>query len=95
MLYNYGKLHSVPRTDDETDYQLNFIANNPARSLITLTMVADDIRLIEFKSFGRIVEAYMEKFESLSELGSLTVIIQNTGDYTAVFNVCMYTQEIT
>ncbi len=87
MLYNYGKVHSLPRTDGMRDYQLNFIADNPARSLITLTMVADDIRIVEFKSSGRIIETYVERFESLSDTGSLAIIIMNTGQFTSVFNV--------
>ncbi len=87
MLHNFGKLHSVPRTAGMTDYQVNFIADNPARSLITLTIVADDISIIEFGSFGRIVEAFVERFESLSETGSLSVVVLNTGQHTSVFNV--------
>ena len=89
MLYNYGKVHSVPRTSGMTDYQVNFIASNPAKSLITISIAADDITIVEHKSFGRIVEAYIESFESLSATGVLNIIIQNTGRYTAVLNVRM------
>ena len=87
MLYNYGKVHSVPRTSGMTDYQVNFIAANPAKSLITISLAADDITIVEHKSYGRIVEAYIESFESLSATGVLNIIIQNTGRYTSVFNV--------
>ena len=87
MLHNFGKVHSVPHTKDLTDYQVNFIATNPAKSLITISMAADDITIVEHRSPGRIVEAYIESFESLSATGTLIVLVQNIGSFTAVFNV--------
>ena len=87
MLHNFGKVHSVPHSRGLVDYQLNFLADRPTKSLIILSMVADDIKVIVHKSPGRIVEAYIEAFEALSTTGDLLVIVQNIGGLTASYNV--------
>lgn len=87
MLFNFGKVHSMPHTRDITDYQINFIANKPTKSLIVISMVADDMKLVVHKSSGRIVEAYIESFEALSSTGTLLALVQNIGSLTATYNV--------
>lgn len=97
MLHNFGRVHSLPHIPGVViNYQINFIADKPARSLITITLVADDIKIIVRKSPARIVEAYIESFESLAEAGQLVAIVQNIGSYSAMYNVsksthCMLT----
>ena len=39
------------------------------------------------RSPGRIVEAFIQDFSALGEAGNLHVIIQNTGAYTADYEV--------
>lgn len=87
MLYNYGKVHSVPHTNGTINYQLNFLADRPTKSVVMLSMVADDIKVMVHKSPGRIIEAYIEAFEALSTTGDLMVMVQNIGSLTASYNV--------
>ena len=87
MLHNYGKLHSVPHTNGKINYQLNFLADRPTKSVVMLSMVADDIKVVVHKSPGRIIEAYIEAFEALATTGDLMVIVQNIGSLTASYNV--------
>ena len=87
MLHNFGKVHSVPHSRGLVDYQLSFLADRPTKSLIMISMVADDLKVIVHKSPGRIVEAYIEAFEALSTTGDLLVIVQNIGGLTASYNV--------
>ena len=91
MLHNFGRVHSLPHTKKLTDYQVNFVADRPAKSFITVSMVADDMRVVVHKSPGRIVESYIEAFEALSTTGELVALVQNIGKYTATYNVrvCM------
>jgi hypothetical protein len=86
MLHNYGKVYSVPHTNGEIDYQLNFLADRPTKSVVMLSMVADDIRVVVHKSPGRIIEAFIEAFEALATTGDLIVIVQNIGSLTASYN---------
>ena len=47
MLHGFGKVHSASYNNSNvTDYQLNFIAQRRQRSLITLSMQADNLRLV-------------------------------------------------
>ena len=87
MLHNFGKVHSVPHTHGLIDYQLNFLADRPTKSIVMLSMVADDIKAVVHKSPGRIVEAYIDAFEALATTGDLMVIVQNIGSLTASYNV--------
>ena len=47
--------------------------------------------LFVFRSPGRIVEAFIQDFSALGEAGNLHVIIQNTGSYTADYEVTVKT----
>lgn len=87
MLHNFGRVHSFPHTRERTDYQMNFIAQRVRRSLLTLSMEADSLRIVINKASGRIIEAFLEPFESLSTQGFLSIYIQNTGSLTATYNV--------
>lgn len=89
MLHNYGKVHSVPHmtSNGKIDYQLNFLADRPTKSVVMISMVADDIKAVVNKSPGKIVEAYIEAFEALATTGDLIVIVQNIGSLTASYNV--------
>jgi len=49
-------------------------------SLVSLTTDVDTLQMVETESLGVIVEAYVETFTSMSEDGTLNVIIQNYGD---------------
>ena len=90
MLHNYGKVYSVPHTNGKIDYQLNFLADRPTKSVVMISMVADDIKVVVHKSPGKIVEAYIESFEALATAGDLIVIAQNIGSLTASYNVSMH-----
>ena len=50
MLHNFGRVHSLPHSSGTTNYQLNFIAGKPRRSLITVSMVADDLQIVVNRS---------------------------------------------
>ena len=87
MLHNFGKVHSFPHTSERTDFQMNFIAQRVRRSLLTLSMEADSLRTVVNRASGRILEAFLEPFESLSTEGLLDIYIQNTGGLTATYTV--------
>ncbi len=87
MAYNYGKVHSLPHTSGRTDFQVNYIADRSATSLILVTLAADDLRVITRVSPGRIVSAFIDSFEALSTTGILLAVIQNTGTFTATYDV--------
>lgn len=88
MLHNFGKTHSMPHTKGRTDFQVNFVADRPTTSLLVITMAADDLKLTTRLASGRIVSAYIDSFEALSTTGALLTIVQNTGTYTATYDVC-------
>ena len=91
MLHHFGHVHSAPSSGPQSiDYQLNFVARRPAKSLIVISMVADDLRTIVRNSPGRIVEAFIEPFEALSNTGLLTAIVQNTGTLSSIYNVSRF-----
>ena len=46
MLYNFGRVHSLPHSKKTTNFQLNFIAQRAQRSLITLSMQADNLKAV-------------------------------------------------
>ena len=92
MLYNFGKVFSLPHTKGRSDFQVNFIADRPTTSLVVLTIAADDIKTITRVAPGRIVSAYIESFEALSTTGTLLAIVQNTGTYTSTYNVRLFKQ---
>ena len=87
MLHNFGKVHSFPHTTERTDFQMNFLAQRVRRSLLTLSMEADSLKVVVNKAVGRILEAFLEPFESLSTQGFLSIYIQNTGALTATYVV--------
>ena len=87
MLYNFGKVYSMPHTRGRTDFQVNFIADRSTTSLLVITMAADDLKVVTRVAPGRIVSAYIDSFEALSTTGLLVTIIQNTGTYTSSYNV--------
>lgn len=88
MLHNFGKVYSMPHTRGRTDFQLTFIADRPTTSLLVITMAADDLKVVTRVSPGRIISAYIDSFEALSTTGVLVIVIQNTGTYTSIYNVC-------
>ena len=87
MLHNFGRVHSLPHTRGITDFQINFIADRPTKSIVVVTMAADDLKVVTKESPGRIVSTFIETFEALSTTGLLLIIIQNTGSFTATYNV--------
>ncbi|XP_019853252.1 PREDICTED: uncharacterized protein LOC109582771 [Amphimedon queenslandica] len=87
MLHGFGEVHKNSYRINATDYQLNFIAQRIQRSLITISMQADNLRLVINKSPARILEAYIDSFEALSSTGLLQVYIQNIGFLTATYEV--------
>jgi hypothetical protein len=54
-------------------------------SLITLSLDADNLRVVTVESLGIIVEAYVETFTSHSKEGNMIVTIKNIGDYKAEY----------
>ena len=58
-------------------HRINHINN----SLVLLTMDANSVKSIQTESIGAIDAAYVDKFESMSENGTLAVVITNYGDY--------------
>lgn len=87
MLHNFGRVYSLPHTAGRTDFQLNFIADRPTTSLVVLTMAADDLKVVTRVAPGRIISAFIDTFEALSTTGTLLAVIQNTGSFTATYNV--------
>ena len=104
MLRNFGKVYNaVSTTKSATDFQVTFVAERVRRSLITIRMEADSLRVVInkyvivllysltngylYRSPGRIVEAYIEAFEALSSDGLLQIIVQNTGSLSATYKV--------
>jgi len=71
--------------DQEITNKIVFVAKGSSKSLIILTMAADDIRVFTQTSKGRIVSAFIDSFEALSTTGLLEVEVQNTGDKRALF----------
>ncbi len=49
MLHNFGKVYSARHHHKATDYQVNFVATKTKRSLIVVSMVADDLKLVIHK----------------------------------------------
>lgn len=57
MLRNFGKVHSLPHSSGMTNFQLNFIADKPMRSLLTISMVADDLQIVINRSRTQCINA--------------------------------------
>ncbi len=49
MLHNFGKVYSAPHHHKLTDYQVNFVATKVKRSLIVVSMVADNLQVVVHK----------------------------------------------
>lgn len=45
MLYNFGKVHEFKKKSN-TDYQINFITDKVRRSLITIRLEADSLKMV-------------------------------------------------
>ena len=83
MLHHFGQVYSPP--DQKIKNQVIFVAKGNAKSLIVLTMAADDIKVFTQSSKGRIVSAFIDTFEALSTTGLLEVEVQNTGDKRVLY----------
>ena len=159
MLSSYGKLYSITNSKFSLPTgHITFKANRHQKSLLVITLAADDLKIIThlydviiyvmlscvlaymynvhdgqqarnsvvqgctfflrghthcyieciaytlyivhecihcvyttYRSPARIVEAYIDPFEALTETGELTVIIQNIGTITASYQACCTT----
>jgi hypothetical protein len=78
--YNF---YSYSKGEKKFSKKLNGVFN----TLITLELIADDIKFIINISTGLIDFAMIDTFESLSNDGLLTTQITNSGDLTAAFSL--------
>jgi len=96
MLYKFGRVYSVGHVKDReyAGTQVKFIATREAKSMMTISVVADDISVLNTKSPGKIIEAYVDNFEALSERGRLIVMVKNIGRFSAVYNVSLLSMSL-
>ena len=85
--YLLGTFGRIPPLSTETTV-LELISTQVQKSLITITMEADQLRAVANTSPGRIVDCYVDAFEALSMDGLLTVLVENTGYISASYQVC-------
>ncbi|CAB3989881.1 Hypothetical predicted protein [Paramuricea clavata] len=84
----YGKCVGVNTDGPSEDLGIVYEVGDTVRnSLITLEVSADDMVLIYNRANGIIVKSFATDFDALSQDGTLTVIVQNTGLVTADFYV--------
>ena len=83
LLGNFGRI--PPMSSDLTVLEL--ISTDIQKSLITITMEADNLKSVVNTSPGRIVDCYIDAFEALSMDGSLTVLVENIGYVSASYQV--------
>ena len=88
MVKNFGR--TVPASSTTT--VLDFISTNLQKSMIIITMEADELQSVVNTSPGRIVDMSVEPFEALSMDGVLTVLVENTGSISAAYQVSDTTQ---
>ena len=86
MLHNFGRVHPSSHPNNHS-FILKFIHEDLHNSFVTLRIDASDISFVKNVGSGRIVETYTTDFESLSEHGTLTVEVGNTGEITSEFSV--------
>ena len=80
---NFGQIDFLPSNSTA----LQFRSIRLQKSMIVLTLAADELRMVVNVSPGRIVEAFIESFEALSINGLLVVLIENTGEISARYQV--------
>ena len=83
LVKNFGRVVPAPSTTTVLD----FMSVNLQKSLIIITMEADELRSVVNTSPGRIVDMSIEPFEALSMDGLLTVLVENTGSISAAYQV--------
>ena len=88
LLSYYGKLYTTAQ--DGVNYRVQFENENLGRSKVVLTLTADDLKFVIHNSSGRIVSAYVENFEALTQQGNAMLLVLNEGNLTASFHLGIY-----
>ena len=90
LLSYYGKLYTSGSDKDTLDYRIQFINEDLGRSQVVLTLTADELKFVIHNSSGRIVSAYVEDFEALTQQGNAMLLVLNEGNLTASYNLGIY-----
>ena len=91
LLSYYGKL--VPPPDnpgDLQDYRVQFENQDLGRSQLVLTLSADELQFVIHNSQARIVSAFVEDFEALTQHGNAMLLVLNEGNLTASYHLGVY-----
>ena len=83
LVKNFGRF--VPALPTTT--VLDFLSTNLQKSMVIITMEADELKSVVNTAPGRIVDMSIEPFEALSMDGLLTVLVENTGSISAAYQV--------
>lgn len=86
LLSYYG--HIIGNNDN--DLSIKFRNPGIGKSQVIVTLAADSIEFVSFKTEGRIMSAYVDNFEALSTHGIIKITILNSGNFTAMFHVGVY-----
>ena len=90
LLSYYGKLYTTAPSKDGVSYRVQFENENLGRSQVVLTLTADDLKFVIHNSSGRIVSAYVEDFEALTQQGNAMLLVLNEGNLTASYHLGIY-----
>lgn len=90
LLSYYGKLHTSGSDKDTLDYRVQFVNEDLGRSQVVLTLTADELKFVIHNSSGRIVSAYVEDFEALTQQGKAMLLVLNEGNLTASYSLGIY-----
>ncbi|KAI6646408.1 hypothetical protein LOD99_12530 [Oopsacas minuta] len=90
LLSYYGKLRPTRIRRKIPDYSIQFENDNLGRSEVVVTLTADELKFIVHKSAGKIVSAYVEDFEALTQQGNAMLLVLNEGNLTASYHLGIY-----
>ena len=88
MLKNFGHVHPSTKNNDHS-FIVRLIHDDLHNSFVTFRIDASDIQFVYNVGKGRIVDARTSDFKALTEVGTMYVEVENTGEIVAEFTVVL------
>jgi hypothetical protein len=87
LLQAYGTPVVSPGNSTNSPYSLRFYLTSSGASLLNVEMSADNLKFISTVSPGKILNAMVDTFTSLSRSGNMVITVKNTGTISAGYTV--------
>jgi hypothetical protein len=87
LLQAYGSPVVSPGNETNSPYSLRFYLITSGSSLLNVEMSADNLKFVSTNSPGKILNAMVDTFTSLSRSGNMIITVKNTGTIDAGYTV--------